>query len=575
MNWDLSPLYPSLEAWNKEFDQPVDETSLLRHKGKLGQVQELVETLSTFFDLSRAAEKLFTWAHLKHDEDITATGPKIAYEKALTRLQRLQELGAWIQPEIVALDETTFHNLIRNPELATYKFFLEKTYRLKPHTLSQSEEELLAAASQPLQTAYKAFSALNNADFVFPDAVDGQGKPQPLTHARYGLYLQSPDRALRESTFKTYHKKYSEYKNTLCDLLQGQIQAHAFEARKRNFKSALEAALKPKNVPLEVYTNLIRSVRNRLPSLHRYFDVRKKALGVDQLQLWDMNVPLVADVERLFPYNEGEKLVIDSVTLLGDEYQSILRSGLQKEAWVDRFEKPGKRSGAYSSGCYDSHPYILMNYKEILRDVYTLAHEAGHSMHSYFSRKNQPYHLSDYPIFVAEVASTFNEQLLFEHLLKERPDDRAWLTQAKIDDIRSTLFRQTMFAEFELWAHEMVEGGNPLTPESLEEKYVELVRVYFGPNVTIDDSVAAEWARIPHFYYNFYVYQYATGISAAIALHTQVKSGSPTKYLRFLKSGGSNYPIQLLQEAGVDMTKEEPISLAINYFDGLVQKLNS
>lgn len=572
--WDLSDLYPSLEAWQKEFDEPTPLESLQQLQGTLQEGASAVkEALTLYFALLRQAEKLYTWAHLKHDEDLGDSSYKISYEKALQRLHLLAEETAWLEPEILAQDST----LLKNSLLKDYHFHLDKLFHLKEHRLSAREEELLALAAQPLSAVHKSFSSLTNADFSFDKVKDELGKSHELSHAYYGLYLQSQDRTLRKHTFLAYHNKYNEYKNTFCDLLQGQVNAHLFEAKARRYTSCLQAALKPKNIPLSVYHSLIQAIKGQLKPLGNYCRFRKELLGFDHMHLYDMNVIIASDLR--IPYPKAEELVAASVAPLGKEYQEILTKGLQS-GWVDRFENKGKRSGAYSSGCFDSHPYILMNYKEILRDVFTLAHEAGHSMHSYYSRKTQPYHYSDYPIFVAEVASTFNEQLLFNMMLQEASsrDEKKTLLQSQIDNIRATLFRQTMFAEFELFIHQEVEEARPLTPDILEEKYYSLTKEYFPEAISFDDIIAIEWARIPHFYYNFYVYQYATGISAALALSQKVLKGGDQErraYLNFLKGGCSKYPIDLLKEAGVDMTSEEPFKEAVSYFAHLVGELKT
>ncbi|MCX6995139.1 MAG: oligoendopeptidase F [Chlamydiae bacterium] len=568
--WNLDALYPSISAWQTDFDRPDNLAELLALRAKLDLIS-LPKALHLYFNLQRESEKLYTWAHLKHDEDITDSIYKVAHEKAQNRLQIFAQKTSWLAPEILEMDE----HIITAKELHEFRVYLEKLFALKKHHLPSREEQLMALALQPLSTAYKCFSSLTNADFLFDEVLDSNKAPHELSHASYGLYLQSKDRVLRENTFKTYHKKYSAFKNTLCDLLQGKITAHLFEAKARGFESCLEAALKPKNIPLSVYHSLIKAVKSHLEPLTAYYTFRKDLLGYKDLHLYDMN-HILAHTYNI-PYAKAEDLIVRSVRPLGEEYQETLYRGLQS-GWVDRFENKGKRSGAYSSGCFDSPPYILMNYKEILRDVFTLGHEAGHSMHSHYSRKHQPYHYSDYPIFVAEVASTFNEQLLFNLMLKESgsSSERNALIQSQIDNIRATLFRQTMFAEFELFLHTEVEEGRPLTPECLEEKYFELLKSYSSPVLTLDDEVGIEWARIPHFYYNFYVYQYATGLSAAIALSQKVLNGNDKErnsYLNFLKGGSSKYPIDLLKEAGVDMTTTAPFEDALAYFAQLTREL--
>ena len=388
---------------------------------------------------------------------------------------------------------------------------------------------------------------MNNADFKFGTVQDSKGESRELTHATYGLFIRDQDRTLRENSFKKLCGKFEEFQNTLCELLNGRIQEHLFTARARHYPSCLDAALFPKDISPKVYRSLIQTARDNIHVLHEYMALRKQLLGLDQLHVWDLYVPLSGQVDITMDYAEAEQIVVESVAPLGAEYQKLLQDGLSKGRWVDRYENQNKRSGAYSSGCYDSMPYILMNYKGILRDVSTLAHEAGHSMHSLLSRKHQPYHYSDYTIFEAEVASTFNEDLLNRTLLErmKTKEEKIFLLTEQIEDIRTTFFRQTMFAEFELMMHEWAEQDRPITPELLKEEYRKLNQFYFGPHVVLDSPIEMEWARIPHFYYNFYVFQYATGISAALALAEKVVQGANNDrdaYLNMLKSGGSQFP---------------------------------
>jgi len=485
-----------------------------------------------------------------------------------------------MEPEILALPQSILDSYLTAPSLEKFRFHLEKLVRLKDHTLSEEQEALLALAQRALELPYKAFSSLNNADLKFGTVKDSQGQELELTHGSFQLYLRSRDRSLRENTFKSMHQKYADYENTLCELINGQVQTHVFESKARHYQSCLEAALKPKNIDLNVYHSLIAAVRSEIDALHDYCLLRRKLLGVDTLHFYDLHVPLTSELDIKMSYNEAEKAVIDSVAPLGEEYQRRLHEGLKVKRWVDRYENKNKRSGAYSSGCYDSFPYILMNYKGILGDVFTLAHEAGHSMHSYLSHENQPYHYSSYPIFVAEVASTFNEELLMTHLKKEAKsrEEKIFLVNQQIETIRTTLFRQTLFAEFELLIHELVEKNIPLTPTLLKEEYGKLNSFYFGDSVHMDEEIENEWSRIPHFYYNFYVYQYSTGISASIALADKVLKGGNTErehYLNFLKGGCSQYPIDLLKMAGVDMRSPEPVKAAITKFRSLVKELSS
>lgn len=572
--WNVAALYSDLSSWEKEFSF-LDKSfaSLLRFKGHLHESAKILkECLDEMLGVERELEKLYTYAHLRHDEEITIDAHKSAYMRIVSLLNDFREKMAWFEPEILALPK----ELITAKELSPYRFYLEKIVRMAPHTLSADKEALLAMAGKPLGAPPKAFSALNNADLKFPKVKDSEGVEHDLTHGLYQLYLRSPDRVLRENAFKALHGKFWEFENTLAELINGEMEGHFFQAKARNFKTCLDAALFPHNIDPKVYFSLIENVRKGLPSLHRYVALRKKILGVGELHLYDMYVPLVKQVEIKMSYKEAEDAVIEGVKKLGSDYQTLLKAGLQQERWVDRFENKNKRSGAYSSGCYDSFPYILMNYRGVLRDVFTLAHEAGHSMHSLLSRKGQPYHESRYPIFLAEVASTFNEELLMQTLLGKmtKKEERIFLINEKIEDIRATFFRQTMFAEFELLLHTLVEEGTPLTPQLLKEKYLALNAAYFGPEVVLDPEIAVEWARIPHFYYNFYVYQYATGISAALALAERVDAKEHRdSYLAFLGSGGSDFPIPLLKKAGVDMTSPEPVQATLRKFDHLVDEL--
>ncbi len=583
--WNVEALFLSSEGWEKALQAACESPSaprwstLASFKGRLKEgpavLKEVLDRTST---ISRALEKLHTYAHLRHDEEITIDQHKGAYQRIMALLFDFQQETAWIEPELLELPEETKESYLQSPELEEYRFHIEKIVRMRPHTLSADKEELLAMAGKPMQTPPKAFSALNNADLQFGSIPDSEGKEHSLTHGLYQMYLRSTDRTLRENAFKAMHNTFLGFENTIAELLFGQVQGHIFNAQARHYPSCLEAALFSKKIPQSVYRSLISAVREGLGSLHRYIGLRKKILKVSELHLYDMYVPLVPQVDIKMDYAAAEDSVIESVAPLGEAYQSILRKGLKDDRWVDRYENKNKRSGAYSSGCYDSFPYILMNFRGILRDTFTLAHEAGHSMHSYLSKENQPYHYSHYPIFVAEVASTFNEELLMHLLLGRftKKEERLFLINEKLEDIRATLFRQTMFAEFELKIHELAEAGTPLTPSLLKETYYRLNVDYFGPEAVIDTEINIEWARIPHFYYNFYVYQYATGISAALSLAEKVLGGDQKacdNYLSFLKGGCSLFPIDLLKLAGVDMTTQEPVKAALKKFDTLVTEL--
>lgn len=586
--WNVEALYPNQEAWEQALKAFVPHPQQKPHwpafqafQGTLQQGPERVkQALDLMMQIDRELSKLYTYAHLRHDEDITNPQFKKSYEQILTLAHSFAQESSWFQPELLALPENCLQEYLNAPVLAAYRFYLEQIVRLKPHTLTPDNEELLALAGQALQASHKAFSALNDADFKFGEILDSQGVSKPLSHATYGLYIRDQDRVLRQNAFKQYHQQFAAYENTLSELLSGQTHNHILNARARHYQSSLEASIFPKNIDLSVYHALIQAVHERLDVLHRYMDLRKRILQLDELHLYDIYVPLTSAVDIHLTYPEAEQLVIDSVKPLGPEYQELLRKGLQEQRWVDRYENQNKRSGAYSGGCYDSMPYILMNYKTLLRDVFTLAHEAGHSMHSLYSRKTQPYHYSDYSIFLAEVASTFNEDLLTRLLIErcQDPHEKIFLLNQKIEDIRATLFRQTMFAEFELLIHQLLEQGTPLTPQLLKEEYRKLNQLYFGPAIVIDPEIEIEWARIPHFYYNFYVYQYATGISAALALAEKVVKGNEQDrdaYLAFLKGGSSKYPIEMLKMAGIDMTSPAPVKAAIQTFDQLLTELEN
>lgn len=580
--WNVEALYPSPDAWMKEFVQVQGSVKsprwpmLASFRGQLKDPKQAKALIETYLELDRKLMKLHTYAHLRHDEDLGNDQFKSGYGQVMGLMQDFQLETSWIEPELMALDETEFKKLLSNASLTPYKFHLEKIGRMRPHTLTPQMEELMALSGKTLDTAHKAFGALNNADMTFKAAVDSKGAEHPLTHGSYLAYLRDADRTLRRTAFENMHQGYESHINTLTELIQGQVESHLFTARARKFSGCLEAALFPHQVDPAVYTNLIQSVRSRLPLIHEYVKLRKEMLGVDEIHFYDLYVPLVDEAETDMSYNEARDAVVASVAPLGAPYQTALQKGLIEERWVDVYENARKRSGAYSSGCYDSMPYILMNYQGTLNDVLTLAHEAGHSMHSLLSRKNQPYIYSQYPIFVAEVASTFNEQLLIQHLKTKAKTKRdlAFLINYQIEGIRATIVRQTMFAEFELQLHRWVEQGVPLTPSLLKKHYLQLNRDYYGPDIVLDSGLEAEWSRIPHFYYNFYVYQYATGLSASLALFQKAMASqtSRDKYLEFISSGGSRFPLDLLERAGVDMRTPAAVNAAFDHFEGLLKE---
>jgi len=584
--WDVEAIFPSLEAWEQEFKKWAREgksprwPEIASFRGKLceGDAATVHKALETALNIERHLAKLFTYAHLKHDEDIGLDACKSAFGKITTLLSLFDQETSWMRPEILSISDEKLRAFLQEPALKEYHVYLEKIVRFKPHTLSAHEENLLALSSKALEATHKAFSALSNADLKFLPVKDSRGVQKELTQGTYSLYLRNSDRTLRKEAFLHLHQGFLAFENTFCELLEGVIQTHFFEARARKYSSCLEAALFPHKIDPRVYTSLISAVRQRLGSLHKYLSVRRKLLSYETLHLYDLSVPLVPDQEIAMTYEKAAELCAESVIPLGSKYQTILRQGLLQKRWVDRLENARKRSGAYSSGCYDSMPYILLNYEETFSHLNTLAHEAGHSMHTYFANASQPYHYSHYPIFVAEVASTFNEELLFRHLLErtKNPAERKFLLNQKIDGIRATLFRQAMFAEFELKLHEWVEQGIPFTPQLLKQEYRKLNREYYGEELTLEPESDIEWARIPHFYYNFYVFQYATGISAANALVEKIfkeKDSARDAYLQFLSLGGSLYPLDLLRIAGVDMETSAPVHATMDRFDELVSEL--
>lgn len=582
--WDLRPMYASFTEWEKAFSNLVstDESFLkkiLSFKGRLAEgphvCKEFVEYL---MQIDRSISKLITYAHLLHDQDVGEDVHKNAYGKIRHIAHEFSEAISWFEPELLQLSPPQLDAILHYDALKEFRVFFEKIIRLKPHTLSKEEEQILSYAGKLAQGPYHIFSSFNNADLKFKKAQNDEGKEFDVSHGSYHLYMESKDRVLRKSAFESMHQAYQAYENTLVETLQLQVQSHAFYAKSRKYASSLEAALFPHQIDTKVYKNLIDTVKSRIDTMHRYVSARKSFLGVDKVHAYDMYVPCVKDVIMRFSYEEAVDLIIEAVAVLGKDYQYVLREGLTSKRWVDRYENLRKRSGAYSSGCYDSFPYILMNYQGTLSDVLTLAHEAGHSMHSYLSCKHQPYQYSSYTIFVAEVASTFNEELVFRSLLNKMKswDEKKYLINKRIDGIRGTLFRQTLFAEFELKIHEHVESGMPLTPKLLKDLYRNLNREYYGSDFCYLDLVEYEFMRIPHFYSNFYVYQYATGISAALALVDKVaQENNPHSYLEFLSSGCKDYSLNLLKKAGVDMTSSSSINILINQFDHLVKELFS
>lgn len=578
--WNLSSLFADAAAW--EDGLRVLESRIPAVEAFRGRLAEGPDTLRSCLDLLNELglldERLGYYSFLGMSEDAGDSARQSLQARYTQTAVRLQTAASFLQPELLALDQATLDAYRAAPALAEFRIALDKMLRFKPHTLSAAEERLLAMQEEANQSVSNAFRALTDVDMAF-GAVDTPEGPVELSQSSYGALLMHPDRSVRATSFRQFHAQFDAHKNTLSSLYAGSVNLDCFQARARGYAGSLEAALFPDKVEPAVYHNLVAAVRGHLPALHRYYGLRARVLGLPRLELWDTKVSLVADVQTRHGYDEAVDLVIAALAPLGGEYCRVLGEGL-RGGWVDRYENQGKRSGAFSAGSYAGWPYILLNYKEtVLRDVFTLAHEAGHSMHSWYSARHNPFQHYKYSIFEAEVASTFNEQLLFRHLMAQNPPARmkAYLINKQIDDILATVIRQTMFAEFELRAHRDAEQGRGLTLEGFRSAYRELLGDYFGPTVAIDPLADLEGLRIPHFYRAFYVYKYATGLSAALALSQGVlagKAGALDRYLGFLRSGGSSYPLANLAAAGVDLATPAPIEAALGQFAALVDELD-
>ena len=577
--WDLTPLFKSTTDWDHDFAltqrlYPVIE----QYRGRVGEsATTLAEMLNCDKRLSQLIERLYHYASLRAAED-SSDAANLARESQLQNLlTKVGEASSFIMPEIMALDDATFAAYLAEPALAEWACKLEKLRRLKKHTLSAAEERLLALGHSAIAGHDEAFSQLTNVDMKFGKLTDDKGVERDLTQSSYSSFLQKRDAELRHRAFTQFYAEFDDHKFTLAATLSNSVKADVFRARAANYPSARERALFQDDVPVAVYDNLIGSVRANLAPLFRYYALRKRVLGLSQIRQCDTYVPIVGSVEKVTTFDEAVELCLESFAPLGSEYVNALADGMKKNRWCDRFENKGKRSGAFSSATFSAPPYILMNYKDdVFSDVFTLAHEAGHSMHSWYANRTQRWQDADYPIFLAEVASTFNEELLTHHLLEKTDDPqmRAFLINRQLDDIRGTVYRQTMFAEFERDIHAMEEAGEPVTLDTIRQTYRRLLEAYFGPDFTLDPQLELECLRIPHFYSAFYVYKYSTGLSAAVALSQHVlASGDATKYLGFLKSGGSRFPIPTLREAGVDMSSPAPVEATLALFARRVEEL--
>jgi len=578
--WDLTHLFRSDQDWEayfKETENKIDKYNSF--KGRLNENENIfLEAVEFDLSISRRVEKLFTYAHLKSDEDKSNQLYLGFYERSINLYTRISELSSFLAPEIQSIPEKNIANFLKNKKIKEYSFYIEKILRFKPHTLTLETERILAMSEEVAHAPSQVFSQLDNADLKFGKIIDENGNEVELSHGNFNSFLIKKSREIRKKAFFQYYKSYKDHKYTLATALNYTNKKDIFYSGARKFKNSRHSSLFTDNIPDELYDNLIVTVKKNLSPLFKYFKFRKEALGLNDLHFYDTYLPLISEVDFNMPYEKAVDTCVNALNRFGNEYTNTLKKGLL-HGWVDRYENKGKRSGAYSSGCYDSPPYILLNYTEDnINSLYTLIHEAGHSMHSYYSKNAQPYVYYDYTIFIAEIASTLNETLLSNYLISKYENNKkmkAYIINREIDNIRTTLFRQTMFAEFEKISHAILEQNKPLTLDIIMKVYRELLETYFGSTMVIDEELTLECLRIPHFYSAFYVYKYATGISASITLAEKIiKEGDSARdsYLNFLRLGGSKFPLDELLDAGIDMKKPQPIENAIKYFDELVDR---
>lgn len=577
--WSIEDIYPTNEAWEQDFAAAKKmPEQIASYKGLLStDSAKLLEYLKADDDMTVLLESLINYAQRKNDEDTRES----KYQDMVSRLEMLfvdiSGAAAFVTPEILSIDDETMERFFaEQPDMELYRLCLDRVRRKRAHILSEAEERIMALTGEMTGSPDNIFSMFNDADLKFPDAVDKDGNSHQVTHGSYIPLMHSNDRVLRKSAFESLYGVYENFRNTSAAVLSSQVKCLTFRARARKYDSTLQAALDGNEVPVEVYKQLIEAVHENMHYMYKYVKLRKKLLGVDELHAYDLYAPIVSDIEVKVPFEQAKQEVFDSLAPMGEEYRAIFTKGIN-DRWIDVYENEGKRSGAYSAGAR-VHPFVLLNHKDTLDSEFTLAHEMGHAIHSYLSNKNQPVVYSDYVIFVAEVASTCNESLLMQHLLKITTDKkrRAYLINYFLEQFRTTLYRQTMFAEFELMINEKAENGESLTADVLCELYRQLNLLYYGEDIVIDHELDMEWARIPHFYYNYYVYQYATGFSAAIALSQRIlKEGAPAvkDYIGFLSGGCSKDPISLLRGAGVDMTSTKPVTDALKLFGELIDEM--
>ena len=578
--WNLGDLYPSGEAWEEDLEKILQLTAdLVSLEGKVGESAEsLFRALKDFSEIERLSERTMNYAQRLYDEDTGNTEHQAMSARVMGIYAQAGSETAFLDPELIAIPEETLDAFyLEKPELKEYRNYLTELRRKREHMLDAAREKLLAMTLEMCQTPSETYSLLNNADMQFPEIVDENGDTVRITHGRFIRLLESGDRQVRRQAFEKYYATYRQFLNTCASLYDGQVKQQIFHARARKYDSTLEAAVDRNHVPVKVYLNLIDTVNEHLDTLHRYVKLRKRCLGVKELHMYDIYTPMVSDVAKKISFEEAKETVLKALAPLGEDYLKVLREAFANR-WIDVYENQGKRSGAYSAGAYGTHPYVLLNYGGSLDDMFTLAHEMGHAMHSYYSDQSQPFLDSQYKIFVAEVASTCNEVLLLEYLLAHTQDkkEKAYLLNHYLDMFKGTLFRQTQFAEFELESNRMLERGEGLNAGNLSELYLELNKKYYGEDMVSDPEIAYEWARIPHFYYEFYVYQYATSFAAAVSIaHEILEKGQEMtgRYREFLSSGCSKEPVELLKMVGVNMETPEPIKEALQVMDGVLDHM--
>ncbi len=580
--WNLADMYADVAAWEAEIVeiQKMAE-ELVQYENKVAaSAANLLAVLSGMAAMEQKLDLTFNYAARLSDEDAGNTTHLAMKQRLHGILAGIYSRLAFVEPEVLEASEEALNAFYaQEPALELYRKQIAEIQRLKPHSLSADMEKLMAMTSEMRNTASETFSIFENADLKFPEVIGEDGEAVRITHGRFVRLEESADRRVREETFKKLYGTYKQYENTLASLYSGQVKQLIFNARARKYNSTLEAAVNNNNVSPKVYQNLVSTVNENLDKMHRYVRLRKKMLGVDELHMYDVYTPIISDASRKISFEEAKETILKALAPLGEDYLALLREGFENR-WIDVYENEGKRSGAYSAGSYSTHPYVLLNYNDSLDDMFTLAHEMGHAIHSYLSNKTQPYIYSNYKIFVAEVASTCNEVLLMEYLLKNTtdPKEKAYLLNHYLDSFKGTVYRQTMFAEYEMKTNAMAEAGESLTAQVLDKVYHELNSKYFGPDMVSDPEIAVEWARIPHFYYNFYVYQYATGFSSAVAIARNIlKEGAPAvaKYKEFLSGGCSQAPVDLLKIAGVDLETPKPIADALKVFGDIIEELEN